>query len=183
MQKENSTRNKIYCMALCALLIALSISLNQIKFIRMPYGGSITLFSMLAATLTGYFCGPKWGIMSGIALGFLNIIIGGYIIHPVQLLLDYFLAFGCLGFSGFFSNMKGGLYTGYSVAVTCRFICSFLSGFIFFAEYAPEGMNPVLYSFIYNLLCIWGEGILTLLVLSIPHVRRTFSKLKNQIAA
>ena len=39
-------------MALCAVLIALSISLNQIKIIPMPYGGSLTLFSMLAATLT-----------------------------------------------------------------------------------------------------------------------------------
>ena len=125
-------------MALCAVLIAMSIALNQVKIIHMPYGGSVTLFSMLAATLTGYFCGPKWGITSGIALGLLNIIIGGYIIHPAQLILDYFLAFGCLGVSGFFRNMKGGLYTGYSAAVTLRFICSFLSGFIFFAEYASS---------------------------------------------
>ncbi|MBR3707078.1 MAG: energy-coupled thiamine transporter ThiT, partial [Firmicutes bacterium] len=87
MQKNNSTTKNIYCMALCAVLIALSISLNQIKIIPMPYGGSLTLFSMLAATLTGYFCGPKWGISSGIALGILNIIFDGYFLHPVQILL------------------------------------------------------------------------------------------------
>lgn len=179
MQKNNS-RKQIYCMALCAVLIAMSIALNQVKIIHMPYGGSITLFSMLAATLTGYFCGPKWGITSGIALGILNIIIGGYIIHPAQLVLDYFLAFGCLGFSGFFRNMKGGLYTGYAAAVTCRFICSFLSGFVFFAEYAPEGMNPVWYSFIYNLLYLWGEGVLTLIVLALPPVKNALARLKNQ---
>ena len=180
MQKNNSTTKNIYCMALCAVLIALSISLNQIKIIPMPYGGSLTLFSMLAATLTGYFCGPKWGISSGIALGILNIIFDGYFLHPVQILLDYFLAFGCLGFSGFFRNMKGGLYTGYSVAITCRFICSFLSGFVFFASYAPEGMNPVWYSFIYNILYIWGEGILTLVVLSLPPVKSALARLKSQ---
>ena len=180
MQKNNTTRNKIYCMALCAVLIAMSIALNQVKIIHMPYGGSVTLFSMLAATLTGYFCGPKWGITSGIALGLLNIIIGGYIIHPAQLILDYFLAFGCLGVSGFFRNMKGGLYTGYSVAVTLRFICSFLSGFIFFAEYAPEGMNPVWYSFIYNLMYLWGEGVLTLAVLCLPPVKSALARLKSQ---
>lgn len=181
MSKNNlQGRNKIYCMALCAVLIAMSITLNQIKIIHMPYGGSITLFSMLSASLTGYFCGPKWGISSGLALGILNIIIGGYIIHPAQLILDYFLAFGCLGFSGFLCRSKYGLYTGYAAAVTCRFLCSFLSGFIFFASYAPEGMNPVWYSFVYNLLYLWGEGVLTLIVLCLPPVKNVIFKLKNQ---
>ena len=181
MSKNISKRNNLLCLVLCAVLIALSIVLNQVKIIPMPYGGSLTLFSMLAATLTGYFCGPKWGITSGVALGFLNMIYDGYFLHPVQIILDYVLAFGCLGLSGLFSNMKHGLHIGYSVAITGRFISSFLSGFIFFASYAPEVMNPVWYSFIYNILYIWGEGILTLIVLSLPPVKNTLSKLKNQM--
>ena len=55
---QNSKRN-LYSLVLCAILIALSFVLGMVKIIPMPYGGSITLFSMLAATLTGYFCGPK----------------------------------------------------------------------------------------------------------------------------
>ena len=96
-------------LVLCAVLIALSIGLNQIKLLHLPYGGSITLLSMLAATLAGYFCGPKWGLASGLALGLLNLIIGGYVIHPVQLALDYILAFTALGLSGFFTNKGSGL--------------------------------------------------------------------------
>ena len=94
-------------LVLCAVLIALSIGLNQIKLLHLPYGGSITLLSMLAATLAGYFCGPKWGLASGLALGLLNLIIGGYVIHPVQLALDYILAFTALGLSGFFTKSLG----------------------------------------------------------------------------
>ena len=171
----------LYCLTLCAVFIALSIGLNQIKIVPMPFGGSITLFSMLAATLTGYFCGPKWGILSGVAQGLLNIIIGGDLYYPLQIVLDYFLAFGCLGFSGFFRNQKYGLYTGYIVAVSCRFLCSFLSGFLFFSAYAPDGMNPVLYSFLYNIFYLGGEAILTLIVLAIPAVKNNLEKLKVQM--
>ena len=145
MSQISSTQNSkgnLYSLVLCAILIALSFVLGMVKIIPMPYGGSITLFSMLAATLTGYFCGPKWGLTSGVALGLLNLIIDPVILFPMQVLLDYVLAFGCLGLSGFFSNKKNGLYIGYIVAIIGRFICSFLSGFLFFGEYAPEGMNP-----------------------------------------
>ena len=85
---QNSKRN-LYSLVLCAILIALSFVLGMVKIIPMPYGGSITLFSMLAATLTGYFCGPKWGLTSGVALGLLNLIIDPVILFPMQVLLDY----------------------------------------------------------------------------------------------
>ena len=109
MSQISSTQNSkgnLYSLVLCAILIALSFVLGMVKIIPMPYGGSITLFSMLAATLTGYFCGPKWGLTSGVALGLLNLIIDPVILFPMQVLLDYVLAFGCLGLSGFFSNRK-----------------------------------------------------------------------------
>lgn len=170
-------------LVLCAVLIALSIGLNQIKLLHLPYGGSITLLSMLAATMAGYFCGPKWGLASGLALGLLNLVIGGYVVHPVQLVLDYILAFTALGLSGFFTKKGTGLYVGYIVAVVGRFICSFLSGWIFFGEYAPEGMNPALYSFAYNGISIGAEGVITLIILAIPVVHETVYRLKDQFAA
>ena len=160
---QNSKRN-LYSLVLCAILIALSFVLGMVKIIPMPYGGSITLFSMLAATLTGYFCGPKWGLTSGVALGLLNLIIDPVILFPLQVL----------------SNKKNGLYIGYIVAIIGRFICSFLSGFLFFGEYAPEGMNPVWYSFLYNIFYIGGEGVLTLLVLALPPVKNTIFRLKKE---
>ena len=163
-------RRPIYCLVLCAVLMALSFVLGMIKIIPMPYGGSITMFSMLAATLAGYFCGPKWGLASGVALGLLNLIIDPVILFPMQVVLDYILAFGCLGLSGLFSNKKHGLYVG----------CSFLSGFLFFGEFAPEGMNPVWYSFLYNIFYIGGEGVLTLIVLALPPVKNTIYRLKAE---
>ena len=176
----SSSYTKTRIMVECALMIALGTILANIKIYELPNGGSITLFSMLAATLTGYFCGPKWGLTSGVALGLLNLIIDPVILFPLQVLLDYVLAFGCLGLSGFFSNKKNGLYIGYIVAIIGRFICSFLSGFIFFGEYAPEGMNPVWYSFLYNIFYIGGEGVLTLLVLALPPVKNTIFRLKKE---
>ncbi len=176
--KITSSKRPVYSLVLCAILIALSFVLSMVKVIPMPYGGSITLFSMLAASLAGYFCGPKWGITSGVALGLLNLIIDPVLLFPVQIVLDYILAFGCLGFSGFFANKKYGLFTGYAVAIAGRFVCSFLSGFIFFGEYAPEGMNPIVYSFLYNIFYIGGEGVLTLIVMAVPPVKNMLYKLK-----
>ena len=176
---QRSKRN-LYSLVLCAILIALSFVLGMVKIIPMPYGGSITLFSMLAATLAGYFCGPKWGLTSGVALGLLNLIIDPVILFPMQVLLDYILAFGCLGLSGFFSSKKNGLFIGYIVAIIGRFCCSFLSGFLFFGEFAPEGMNPIGYSFLYNIFYIGGEGVLTLIVLALPPVKNAIYRLKKE---
>ena len=165
MSQISSTQNSkgnLYSLVLCAILIALSFVLGMVKIIPR------------------YFCGPKWGLTSGVALGLLNLIIDPVILFPMQVLLDYVLAFGCLGLSGFFSNKKNGLYIGYIVAIIGRFICSFLSGFLFFGEYAPEGMNPVWYSFLYNIFYIGGEGVLTLLVLALPPVKNTIFRLKKE---
>ena len=98
------------------------------------------------------------------------------------LLMDYILAFTALGLSGFFTKKKSGLYIGYIVAIVGRFICSFLSGFIFFAEYAPEGMNPALYSFVYNGITIGAEGIITLIILAIPVVHDNIYRLRDQFS-
>lgn len=179
IQSKTAANKSVRCLALCALLIALSFVLGMIKIIPMPYGGSITLFSMLAATLTGYYCGPKWGIASGISLGLLNLIIDPVLLFPMQVVLDYILAFGCLGLSGFFTGQKYGLYAGYTLSIIGRFLCSFLSGFIFFAEYAGE-MNPLIYSFLYNIFYIGGEGVLTLFVLMLPPVKKTIYRLRSE---
>ena len=181
MSTQTKGRNNLHQLVLCAVLIALATVLGMIKLLDLPYGGSITLMSMLAATLCGYYCGTAKGIVACMALGLINLILGSSIIHPVQVILDYFLAFGLLGVSGLTSNKKHGLTTGYIIGVTARFICSFLSGFIFFAEYAPEGMNPIWYSFVYNIIYIGTEAIITIIVINIPVVKNTLVRLKEQI--
>lgn len=169
------------CLTISSLLISLSIITNQIKIIHMPLGGSVTLFSMLFATLIGFYLGPKWGFTSGFAIGILNIIFGGYVIHPLQLILDYILAFSSLGISGLFRNKKNGLLLGYIVSIICRYIFSTISGYIFFSSYAPESMNPLIYSLIYQLEYIGLEGIITIIILLIPVVNHKIYNLKKEL--
>ena len=179
MGRKNPQQFHMYSLTLCAVLTSLSMVLSLIRIIHMPFGGSITLFSMLACCLTGYYCGMRWGLISGIALGLLNIAFGGQLYYPLQIVLDYILGFGVLGLASCFRNRKWGLPAGYLLAIGARFVCSFLSGVLFFGSFAPEGMSPVLYSFLYNILYIGGEGLLTLAVLWIPAVRSTLERLKG----
>ncbi len=80
-----------------------SFVLSQIKLFSLPQGGSITPFSMLFIILIGYFFGVKTGVLTGIVYGLLQLAFGGWVMHPMQLLLDYPLAFGALGLSGLFA--------------------------------------------------------------------------------
>ena len=92
--KEKKT--DIRALTVSALMIALAIVLGMIKLFSMPQGGSVTLFSILPIVVCGYLLGTRRGIMAGFCVGLLNLIFGPSVIHPVQLLLDYPIAFGAL---------------------------------------------------------------------------------------
>lgn len=176
----NSRNKNLQQLVLCAILIALAYVLGLVQLFNLPFGGSITLFSMLPAVMCGYVCGTKKGLVACMALGLLNLAIGGYVVHPAQVALDYILAFGALGLSGLVANKKNGLTIGYIIGVLGRFFFSFLSGVIFFASYAPEGMNPVVYSIVYQAIYLGTEGILTIILINVPVVKRTIERLKAQ---
>ncbi len=163
----------------CAMCIALATVTSMIKLFSFPTGGSITLCSMLFAMLPGYFFGPVVGIVSGVAYGVLQFIIDPYVLTPMQAVLDYVFAFGAFGLSGFFANQKNGLRLGYLAACAGRFFFSFLSGWVFFGEYAWEGWNPAAYSAVYNLIYIGAEAIITLIILSIPAMSKAMQKTKQ----
>src|SRR5665648_926310 len=82
-----------------AILVALAIALNQIVLFRMPQGGSVTAFSMLPIVICAIFYGLRRGLMAGMCVGLIDLIFNPYVIHPVQMILDYPLAFGALAFS------------------------------------------------------------------------------------
>ena len=165
-----------------AVCVALSAILSMVTIFTMPQGGSVTPFSMLFITLVGYWFGPAAGIMAGVASGLLNLAIKPEVIHPVQLLLDYPFAFGALGAAGFFRNFLrnntigkthvkfDGLSIGYIAGALARCFMSFISGFVFYAQYAGN-TNAVIYSAVYNLSYIIPEMVITLIVLSVPAVR------------
>lgn len=162
-----------------AILLALGISANQIKFFSLPQGGSVTLFSMIFIVFIGYMFGLRVGLIAGITFGLLNLLIKPEVYTPVQAIIDYILAFGALGLSGFFANKKDKLIFAYLVSIIGRFVFAVFSGYVFFGSYAPEGWNPLLYSIWYNLSYIGTEGVITVLLLSIPVVRNTLENLKS----
>ncbi len=166
-------------LAFSAMAIALAVVTSFIKFAQLPYGGSITLFSMFFICLIGFMYGTRAGILTGIAYGFFQLIIGPTILHPVQLLLDYPIAFGCLGLTGVFANSKHGLIKGYILGVAGRYICHVITGYLFFAMYTPEGMKPMVYSLGYNATYILPEAIATMVLLFIPVVQHGLKEVKR----
>ena len=95
-----------------AMGIALALVTSYLKLWNMPMGGSVTLLSMLFISLIGYWFGAKYGIITGAAFGLLQFIINPYMLSVPQVLLDYPMAFGALGFSGFFKNHRYSLHLG-----------------------------------------------------------------------
>ena len=174
--RKLQTRQLVYCAGAMALAMVTSF----IKFASLPFGGSITLFSMMFICLIGYIYGLKAGIMTGVAYGILQFIVEPYIYAPLQVLLDYPLAFGALGLSGLFGNKKHGLVIGYIVGVAGRYLCHVISGYVFFASYAPEGTNPMVYTLVYNATYILPELVLTIIILYLPPVLSAIGQIKRQ---
>lgn len=163
-----------------AIAMALALVTSMIKLFELPLGGSVTLLSMLFIVLIGYWYGPKAGLMTGFAYGLLQFIIEPVFYTIPQLIVDYPLAFGALGLSGFFSNRKHGLQLGYIAGILGRLVFAWLSGVIFFASYASSyNMSAPVYSLVYNGSYIFAEGIITLIIISIPSVSKALAHVKQ----
>ena len=151
-----------------AVAIALAVVCSMIK-----------LLSMLFIVLIAYWYGPYVGIMTAVAYGLVQFVTEPIFYTIPQMLLDYPLAFGALGLAGFFNKKKWGLQIGYVVGVFGRFIFSTISGIVFFASYAPEGMNPILYSLGYQASYLVPEAVITLIIISIPPVAKALAHVKQ----
>lgn len=178
--RKRSKKMTVKQLAFCAVSIALGTVLSYIKVFSFPTGGSITLLSMLIVCLPGYWFGLGAGIMTGVAYGVLQMLIDPYILYPMQLVMDYLLAFGALGLAGLFAKKKHGLIPGYITGVVGRYIFAVLSGWIFFGMYAWEGWNPLLYSVVYNGIYIFAEAIVTIVILLLPPVKKAMEIVKKE---
>ena len=128
-------------------LVALATVLSFIKIFEMPQGGSVTLASMVPILLLALRRGPKVGLAGAILYGVIQAMMDPYIVGLPQAFLDYPVAFGFLGVAGFFQKR---FYIGVTLGIFGRFLAHFFSGIIFFLMYVPEGMNPLVYSAMYN---------------------------------
>ena len=161
-------------LAYAALCIAISFVLSYIRLLKMPQGGSITPASMLPIMMFAYAFGFGPGLICSMAYGVLQMFQDMYIVGWVQATLDYVLAFGSLVLVALFRGWKSpfNFSVGVVVAGIVRVFFHVLSGVVYFADYAPEGMDPLVYSLGYNLTSVGVDALICAVIGFIPGVRR-----------
>lgn len=116
--------------------------------------------------------GVRSGVWIGAVYGLVHMALGGYVVNPVEALLDYPLAYAVLGLAGKF---RGKPLMGVGVGIFGRFLVHSLSGLVFFAMYAPAviaGMNPFVYTALYNGSYLVPELAISLVLMYIIVKRR-----------
>ena len=175
----------------CAILLALSVVLSFIQIYKLPWGGSVTLFSMLPLCLISFKHGIKWGLGTAFCYSWFQILQGGVFgwgLNPTMLIgslaLDYILAFTVIGLAGVLRRYRfKGMIAGVVLVSALRFLSHFLSGVILWAnleQFVAFGQTwvnrPVLYSLVYNGSYMLPELALTVVgavvLLKIPQIAR-----------
>jgi len=146
---NKTTRRLTESALLIALGTVLSLLTNYIPFLNLPYGGSITLFSMVPLIILSFRYGCLWGFFSGLVFGILQMVIGvttgvftgaeAYVV-VFSILLDYLLAYAVIGLASMFKNRIRNVFVsvGVGTLVVCvlRYIVHVVSGAILFGSYA-----------------------------------------------
>ena len=160
-----------------SVAVALSVvfSLFRIKLPHLLYGGSVSL-QALPIFVIAFRHGWRTGMAAGGVYGVVNFILTPFYVHPLQVLLDYPMAFGAVGMAGLtardpqaggFAGWGGRLrmLAGLGLGTGLRFGVHFVSGVVFFSQFAPEGQPVWLYSLIYNGSYLIPEIIIYILLL------------------
>lgn len=150
---------KVIMLCESAVMIALATVLSLLK-IEWPFGGSITICSMLPILIIGYRYNLLWGCFTGVVFGIIQLLLGmsnfSYATSGIAVvmiaLFDYLIAYGVAGLGGIFRGIKNqavGLGLGALLTGVLRFICHFISGVTVWSGFA-EDMPAWLYSLTYN---------------------------------
>lgn len=184
--------NKTKVLVEGAAMVALATVLSFIRVFKLPWGGSVTLLSMLPIVIYSIKRGVKLGLIVSFVFSLIQfgqgVIDGifGWGLTPVMLLacifLDYIGAFTVIGLAGMFKNKKlPGWIAGISIAIGLRFLFHFLSGVVIWGSYGAlwEGFsteNSYLYSFLYNGAYMLPELVFTIIgavvLLSAPQTKK-----------
>jgi len=142
---QNSFRNP-KVLAETAIFVSLATVLSLVIIYTMPQGGAITLASMVPILWLALRRGSLVGVTAGVLYGIIQFIILPYAIDPIQVLLDYPLAFGVLGLAGFFARPVAGA----AVGISLRFVMHFVAGAVYWAPIYAPNIDPIVYSSVYN---------------------------------
>ena len=177
-QKRMSTKQLVFC----AAALALAYLTSYIKLFEMPWGGSVTLFSMLFIVLIANWYGVKTGVLVGLAYGIIQFVQEPYVLTFFQVCCDYILAFAALGVAGFFAKSRYGLVKGYILAVLARGVFHAIGGYLYWMDYMPDNFPKTLaslYPILYNYSYLLVEGVITVIIISIPAVSKGLSRVKQ----
>ncbi len=176
-RKLNDTRSIVYG----AVAMALAFVLSYARLFKLPNGGSITFASLLPLMIYCCMFGTRRGLIVCSLYGVLQALQDPYIIHPMQFLLDYPLAFGLVGVSGIF--MEKGVFKekkilafllGGVVAVLFRYICHVCSGAFAFATYT-DFKAALAYSLGYNATYVFADMAISLVAGSFLFTSKSFT--------
>ena len=124
----------------CSIMVALSTVLSLIKIIDMPYGGSVTVASMLPIVIAVYRHGASWGLGAALVNSAIQLLLGMNNLSYFTtwqsvvaiILLDYVLAFGVFALSGIFRKVEKrqnyALIYGVILASLLRYLCHTIAG-------------------------------------------------------
>lgn len=134
------------------ILLAIATVLSVIQPFQLPFGGGITIASMLPIVLISYRHGIKWGMFSAFVYSILQMLTGfatvkGFFVPEEHALLagigivlmDYVAAYTILGVGGMFRNKLKpvpALCLGTVVALLLRYLVHIISGAVFFGAWA-----------------------------------------------
>ena len=162
-----------------AIMVALAVVLSFIKFKFLPYGGSITLVSMLPIMVYSIRHGLSWGMLVSVVYALVQMFIDlgevsswglSAAMFVGCLAFDYIIAFSVLGLAGMFRNKgAGGAISGMIIAMILRYISHIVSGVVIFKSAGAiwEGLNienSLLYSMAYNATYMLPEIVFSIIV-------------------
>jgi len=158
---RNTSDTKVLAEAIVFVALANAlyiVSKFYFPFLKLPQGGRVTLASMVPLLWFSLRRGLRWGVETGVVYGLVHMVVSGDIYYPAQILFDYPLAFGALGLAGAFRNRP---VVGVGVGIFGRFICHFISGVVFFGQYAWKGWSVLAYSAAYNATYLLPEFVVS----------------------
>ncbi|MDO5754708.1 MAG: energy-coupled thiamine transporter ThiT [Tissierellia bacterium] len=163
--------NKVRMIVEGGIMLALAVILNSIRLYKMPQGGSITLGGYVPLFLFALRWGLGPGIILGALYGVIDFMIDPVFLTPIQVFLDYILSYGMFGLAGIGKNEKTdegtinlGMISGLILGSIGRLLAAVVSGYVFFREYLPQDVNPIIASFMYNLTYIIPNVIICLII-------------------
>ena len=165
--------NRIKQLAESAVMIAAATVLSLISVVKMPYGGSVTPFSMLPIIIIAYRYGTLSGLVTGLCYGLVQLVLGANNLSYATsfgaavtiVLFDYLIAFGAMGLAGCFKKAVkdpvASITLGTILACFVRYLCHVISGCTVWAGVSIPDADGLLYSVIYNSAYMVPETILT----------------------